>query len=79
MRDGDYDVSSSDYKVMSSCDIQVAMPNSQGEHFETILKKQQDAKGDKLRRLLLHSCRILAGNLYVQCYKVYNSMLAQRS
>jgi hypothetical protein len=45
MRDGDYDVSSSDYKITSSCDIQVVdMPNSQGEHFETILKFPVNSK-----------------------------------
>ena len=45
MRDGDYDVSSSDYKVISSCDIQVVdMPNSQGEYFETIMKFSVNSK-----------------------------------
>jgi hypothetical protein len=42
---------------------------------------EEDAKADKLRRLALYSCRLLAGNSYVcsKCYdKLYRNTIASK-
>ena len=42
---------------------------------------EEDAKTDKLRRLALYSCRLLAGNWYVcsKCYdKLYRNTIASK-
>jgi hypothetical protein len=52
IRDNDYDLSSSDFLQISSCDVKVTNNNSESQHFNTILKFPVNKNSETMSHLV---------------------------